>query len=91
MLGWAAAVAALFTAYVRLLGGSLGATEHFIGPMAKQHRMFTLTIGTLLAAAETMLGAPPRVMRVALGVIVAGSIVTCCRRTLRIAREVDGR
>jgi phosphatidylglycerophosphate synthase len=90
-LGWAAAVAALFTAYVRLLGGSLGATQSFIGPMAKQHRMFTLTIATLLAAAETILGTPPRIMRVALGVIVAGSIVTCCRRMLRIAREVATR
>jgi len=91
MLGWAAAVAALFTAYVRLLGGSLGVPQHFIGPMAKQHRMFTLTIATLLAGGETTLGMPPRVMRLALGVIVAGSIVTCCRRTLRIAREVDTR
>ena len=63
MLGWAAAVAAVFTAYVRLLGGSLGVTQHFIGPMAKQHRMFTLTLATLLAAVETMLGLPPRVMR----------------------------
>src|SRR4051812_35682755 len=33
-LGWAAAVAAVFTAYVRLLAGSLGATQHFFGPMA---------------------------------------------------------
>ena len=40
-LGWAAAALALFTAYVRVLGGSLGVTQHFIGPMAKQHRMFT--------------------------------------------------
>lgn len=91
MLGWAAAVTALFTAYVRLLGGSLGVTQHFIGPMAKQHRMFTLTIATLAAAAETMLGMSPRAMRIALGVIVAGSIVTCCRRTLRIAGEVGTR
>jgi phosphatidylglycerophosphate synthase len=90
-LGWMAAAAALFTAYVRLLGGSLGVTQHFIGPMAKQHRMFTLTIATLLAAAETLLDMPPRVMRIALGVVVAGSIVTCWRRALRIAREVGTR
>ena len=44
-LGWAAAVLAVLTAYVRVLGGSLGLTQHFIGPMAKQHRMFTLTLG----------------------------------------------
>ena len=90
-LGWAAAVLAVFTAYVRLLGGSLGVTQHFIGPMAKQHRMFTLTIATLISAAETMLGMPPRAMQIGLGVIVAGSIVTACRRTLRVMSEVEAR
>jgi hypothetical protein len=84
-------VTAVFTAYVRLLGGSLGVTQHFIGPMAKQHRMFTLTIATLLAAVETVMGMPPRAMRVGLVMIVAGSIVTACRRTLRIASEVAAR
>ena len=49
-LGWLAAVLAVLTAYVRVLGGSLGVTQHFIGPMAKQHRMFALTIATLLSA-----------------------------------------
>lgn len=90
-LGWAAAVLALFTAYVRLLGGSLGLTQHFIGPMAKQHRMFTLTVVTLLAAVETLLDMPPRAIRIGLGVIVAGSIVTAIRRTTRIADEVTAR
>ena len=90
-LGWAAAIAAVFTAYVRLLGGSLGVTQHFIGPMAKQHRMFTLTIATLLAAVEPMVGLPPRALRIGLGVIVAGSVVTCVRRTRRIAREMEAR
>jgi phosphatidylglycerophosphate synthase len=90
-LGWLAALMAIFTAYVRLLGGSLGMTQHFIGPMAKQHRMFTLTIATLLSALETMLGMPLRAMRVGLGLIVAGSIVTVCRRTRRIIREAEAR
>ena len=66
-LGWAAAVAAVFTAYVRLLAGSLGATQHFIGPMAKQHRMFTVTLAALLSAAEAMLGLRARSMALALG------------------------
>jgi phosphatidylglycerophosphate synthase len=90
-LGWAAGVLALFTAYVRVLGGSLGVTQHFIGPMAKQHRMFTLTVFTLLAAAEALLGMPPRAIGIGLGVIVAGSIVTAVRRTRRIAAEVRAR
>jgi phosphatidylglycerophosphate synthase len=90
-LGWAAAVLAVFVAYVRLLGGSLGVTQHFMGPMAKQHRMFTLTVVTLLAAVETLLDMPPRAIRIGLGVIVAGSIVTAIRRTRRIASEVAAR
>src|SRR5207237_9019762 len=38
-LGWAAAVLAVITAYVRTLGASVGAAQYFIGPMAKQQRM----------------------------------------------------
>jgi len=90
-LGWAAAVVAVLTAYVRALGGSLGLTQHFAGPMAKQHRMFALTIATLVAALESMLGEPARAMRIGLAVIVAGSIVTAWRRTLRIAAEAGAR
>ena len=90
-LGWAAATLALFTAYVRVLGGALGVTQHFIGPMAKQHRMFTLTVFTLVAATEALLGMPPRAMRIGLGVIAAGSLVTASRRTRRIAAEVEAR
>ena len=90
-LGWAAAVLALLTAYVRVLGGSLGVTQHFIGPMAKQHRMFTLTVAAVLAGVEALVGAPPRAIRIGLVVIVAGSIVTVVRRTRRITSEVRAR
>jgi phosphatidylglycerophosphate synthase len=90
-LGWAAAVLALFTAYVRVLGGSLGVAQHFAGPMAKQHRMFTLTVFTLWAAAEAMLAMPPRAIGAGLAVIVGGSIVTVMRRTSRIAYEMRAR
>lgn len=88
-LGWCAAVLAVLTAYVRVLGGSLGVTQHFVGPMAKQHRMFALTIATLLSAIDTMLGMPPRAIPIGLGMIVAGSIVTVCRRTARVVNEVN--
>ena len=75
-LGWTAAAAALFTAYVRQLGGALTGTQHFGGPMAKQHRMFTLTVASGLAAIEAIAGAPARVMptmAAALAVVIAGS------------------
>jgi len=90
-LGWAAALAAVLTAYVRVFGGSIGARQHFIGPMAKQHRMFTLTVATLFAVGETLAGLPARAIRIGLALIIAGSIVTAIRRTWRIVTEVKTR
>jgi phosphatidylglycerophosphate synthase len=84
-LGWLAAVAALFTAYVRVLGGSLGLPQQFAGPMAKQHRMFTITVAAILAAGETALRLPPRAMIWGLAVVTTGSVITVVRRTRRIA------
>ena len=88
LLGWSAAVTALLTAYVRVLGGSLGVTQRFIGPMAKQHRMFTLTVAALLAAVGSLAGMPMDALSWALAAIVLGSIVTAARRTHRIAQEL---
>jgi phosphatidylglycerophosphate synthase len=90
-LGWAAAVAALLTAYVRALGGSLGVVQDFSGPMAKQHRMFTVTLAAVAAAAESTLGVNPRAMRIGLLTIIFGAIVTAWRRTSRLAAELRGR
>jgi phosphatidylglycerophosphate synthase len=90
-LGCAAAIAALFTAYVRLLGGSLGLTQHFTGPMAKQHRMFVLTIAAVCGAVESSIGLPPQSIRAALAVIAAGAIATACRRLRLIAWEMEAR
>jgi phosphatidylglycerophosphate synthase len=90
-LGWMAAVAALFTAYVRVLGGALGQKQHFIGPMAKQHRMFVLTLGTIVVAVETLTSGTQRIMPAALAVILAGSSVTAARRVHRIAVEARAR
>ncbi len=81
-LGWLAAVLALSTAYLRMLGGSLGYEQDFSGPMAKQHRMFTLTVGSLVAA----LAAYQTVLAATLGVIVLGCAATLVRRTQHLAR-----
>jgi phosphatidylglycerophosphate synthase len=91
-LGWTAAAAALFTAYIRQLGGALTGTQHFGGPMAKQHRMFTLTVASGLAAIEAIAGAPARAMptmAAALAVVIAGSAWTSWRRLALIARELE--
>jgi phosphatidylglycerophosphate synthase len=90
-LGWSAAVLAVFTAYVRVLGGALRLEQHFVGPMAKQHRMFTLTLASLLSTVEAVANLPPRVMYGGLVLIVTGSIITAIRRIRRLARELEWR
>jgi phosphatidylglycerophosphate synthase len=90
-LGWAAGAAALLTAYARLLGGALGGTQHFVGPFAKPHRMALLTAACLASTIEVAFGYEGRVLAVALGAIVAGSLVTFARRVRLIARELATR
>jgi phosphatidylglycerophosphate synthase len=85
-LGWAAAVLALITAYTRALGASMGAGQHFIGPMAKQHRMAVMTVACAVAALAPLRPEAAKVIPVALALIVAGCVVTIFRRCLRIAQ-----
>jgi phosphatidylglycerophosphate synthase len=49
-LGYVAALVAMFVAYVRALGASVGAGQLFLGPMAKPHRMFAMTVLCVAAA-----------------------------------------
>jgi phosphatidylglycerophosphate synthase len=90
-LGYSAAALAIFTAYVRMLGGASGLKQSFIGPMAKQHRMFTLTLACLLSLFETELFKSGTVLWIALIVINLGCVVTIVRRTVRVARELEAR
>lgn len=90
-LGWLAAVAALLTAYVRVLGGAVGLPQDFRGPMAKQHRMATTTAGCLAGAIESWFHRPPRLLFIALALVVLGSAATIARRTSRIARGLRQR
>jgi len=59
--------------------------------MAKQHRMFTLTVATLAAVGETVAGSPARAIRLGLALIMAGAIVTAIRRIGRLVTEVNAR
>jgi phosphatidylglycerophosphate synthase len=90
-LGWAAALLAVLTAYVRALGAQAGASQQFCGPMAKQQRMFVMTLACLLSAVEVLLGAPPRALTAALLLVAVGSAATAARRTARIVRELESR
>jgi phosphatidylglycerophosphate synthase len=87
-LGWIAALLALLTAYIRILGVSLNTNAYFNGPMAKPHRMFALTVGCLLAVVFSPTNLDKAIIRVALICIIFGSIATCFRRTFFIIKEV---
>jgi phosphatidylglycerophosphate synthase len=89
VLGWAAALLAVLTAYVRVFGAAQGLRDDFCGPMAKQHRMAVLTVASLLAAAENAFSWPHKVMTGALLLIVIGAAFTCVRRTWRIAKALE--
>lgn len=90
-LGFIAAALAIFTAYVRMLGGASGLKQSFIGPMAKQHRMATLTIACVLSILEARFLSAGTMLWVALIVINIGCLATIWRRTARIARELEAR
>lgn len=85
-LGWAAALMAMGTAYVRTLGGALGLGQDFSGPMAKPQRMALLTGGAVAAAVLPEVPAIPAT----LALITGGAVLTCVRRLHRQARALRG-
>ena len=92
LLGWSAAALALATAYVRQLGGALGLAQDFRGPMAKQQRMFLLTLGALTCAVDGRLPWPAgTLLAVALRRVVLGAAATFVRRLAGIARALRAR
>lgn len=91
-LGWAVAVLAVLTAYVRALGGSQGLDQHFAGPMSKPLRMWVLVLGCLGSLLEAPLGLPQGVVLVvALAVVGLGSLVTVVVRLRLISRDLHAR
>ncbi|MBN8914366.1 MAG: CDP-alcohol phosphatidyltransferase family protein [Rhizobiales bacterium] len=83
-LGWAAAALAILTAYTRELGRACGVAADFSGPMAKQHRMATITLASLLSIAEPVWDGRNHVLTAALWIIAIGSAVTVFRRAMRL-------
>lgn len=91
-LGFWAAIAALFTAYVRAEGKVAGAHQEFCGPMAKPQRMAIATAASLYAGLAPMAWQPKLetwpwlgVVGIALLVIAIGSFATTIRRLAKIA------
>lgn len=97
MLGYLAAVVALFVAYVRAMGGVAGAAQCFCGPMAKPQRMFVITLACLfcaLAPRSWQLRYEPYgwgLPAAALLIVILGGIVTVVRRLVRISSELQRR
>ncbi|WP_161604713.1 CDP-alcohol phosphatidyltransferase family protein [Roseiconus nitratireducens] len=91
-LGYAAALVALFVAYVRAVGGSEGVGQCFQGPMAKPQRMAIMTAACLACGLAILLGAAaPAIailMNASLSLIVAGGAVTAWRRLSSIAQRM---
>lgn len=90
-LGWAAAAFAVLTAYTRELGRNCGLPADFSGPMAKQHRMATITAAALLSLLEPLWRGQGEVLVIALWLIAVGAAVTALRRAANIVRGLRAR
>lgn len=89
-LGWACALLAALTAYVRVFGGALGLPQVFAGPMAKQHRM-AVASAMLVALLVLPRAWADYAMLSGLWIIAIGSAWTCVRRTRGIARALTSK
>ncbi len=90
LLGFGAAIMAVFVAYTRALGASVGAGQIFLGPQAKPHRMALLTITCIVTAAlptfPAVTGTPPSpLITIALWIVILGGAITAWRRLSRIS------
>lgn len=90
-LGWAGALVAGLTAYVRATGGALGFAQDFSGVMSKPRRMFFMTLACLVAAAAPWWPPAVHALYGCAWLIVIGSTATCIGRTHRIAVKLRER
>lgn len=92
VLGLAAALLAVLTAYTRLLGGTVGADQYFIGPMAKQHRMALLTIASVICLFQPLVPFINAIVYpIVLFIICIGCIITVWRRLNHIKKELESK
>jgi phosphatidylglycerophosphate synthase len=95
VMGFAAALVAVFVAYIRALGASVGAGQIFLGPQAKPHRMAVMTATCVLIALYpailvAMLPAGFFIL-LSLVIVIAGGLLTAARRLKRIAEFLRGK
>lgn len=90
VLGYVAGCVALFTAYVRAMGKAAGARQEFCGPMAKQQRMFLITLVAAYCGLAPSSWQPTwrpfgaGIMSAALLIVIVGGLLTAMRRLRRI-------
>jgi len=87
-LGWAAGAFAVLTAYVRELGRATGNPSDFSGPMAKQHRMATITAAGLASLLEPLWGGQNQILTIGLGAIAVGAALTAIRRSMTLVSRL---
>ena len=87
-LGWICVVFSMMTAYIRVLGRSLGTKTYFSGPMAKQHRMFVCSFCAVLHYVIYLMNGNLPIIYCGLYVIALGSIITCFNRLYKISSEI---
>ena len=85
ILGSLIACIAVFTAYIRILGETLGQKHIFKGYGQKQHRVFLL-IATIMAYVVFL---HPIIMTIGLSVILVASLQTCIVRLYIINRMIE--
>ena len=90
-VGWATALLSVGTAYVRLLGGSLGFKQNFCGPAAKPQRMFLLTVILVTTTFQMWISDSISILGYGLWVILFGTLVTLVRRLLILAKNMNKR
>lgn len=88
-LGWLCGSLALFTAYLRAMGGAAGLPQGFQGPMAKPHRMAAMTLGLVAAAMAVPFGLDGAILMITLTIIALGALVTAWRRTAAILSALE--
>jgi phosphatidylglycerophosphate synthase len=88
-LGWALAVCAMGTAYLRAFGASLGLGEDFQGPGAKPHRMAVLTTTVLGAAIESFWHPPFWSLWFGGMALLLLTVLTLFNRTRRILSKLN--
>ena len=91
LLGFTAALLAMFTAYIRAMGKAAGGPQQFCGPMSKPQRMFTAAAAALFCALAPAAWQPAvGVPALALLLVCAGAALACLRRLSRVASALKG-